>query len=524
LSSEQRPPRRSELTALLEIARDLTASLAAEDRYARLLGTIRRVIPCDAACLLRLDGDELVPLAAHGLTAASLERRFDRREHPRLDVILRSPDPVRFPSDSPLADPFDGLVEGEPHALEHIHACLGCALTEGGEVVGALTADAFEPHAFDGVDMRFLAALGALAGAAVRTTGLIEALERRVEQRGRVARELQRHAIETSGEMIGASPSLRRLLDEMAMVARSDLNVLITGETGVGKERVAHQIHDLSARGDEALIHVNCAALPESIAESELFGHVAGAFTGAVRERAGKFEVADGGTLFLDEVGELPLLLQPKLLRVLESGEIQRVGSDGTHRVDVRVIAATNRDLEREVERGRFRADLYHRLAAFPLRVPPLRERREDIPLLAAHFADAARRRLGLGPVRLSPAVVETLSRADWPGNVRELENLIGRGVLRASTGREADQPVSLDVAHLDLGGPGGAPGHTPTEPAGRSGSTPPPLRERVRDYERQIVADALGRHGGSWAAAARELGLHRSNLFHLARRLGLRK
>jgi anaerobic nitric oxide reductase transcription regulator len=310
----------------------------------------------------------------------------------------------------------------------------------------------------------------------------------------------------------------------MAMVARSDLNVLITGETGVGKERVAHQIHDLSARGDEALIHVNCAALPESIAESELFGHVAGAFTGAVRERAGKFEVADGGTLFLDEVGELPLLLQPKLLRVLESGEIQRVGSDGTHRVDVRVIAATNRDLEREVERGRFRADLYHRLAAFPLRVPPLRERREDIPLLAAHFADAARRRLGLGPVRLSPAVVETLSRADWPGNVRELENLIGRGVLRASTGREADQPVSLDVAHLDLGGPGGAPGHTPTEPAGRSGSTPPPLRERVRDYERQIVADALGRHGGSWAAAARELGLHRSNLFHLARRLGLRK
>jgi anaerobic nitric oxide reductase transcription regulator len=509
--------------ALLQIARDLTASLGAEDRYARLLTTIRRVIPCDAACLLRLEGEALVPLAAHGLLPAALERRYDRREHPRLDVILRSSDPVRFPPDSQLADPFDGLLEEDPHALEHIHACLGCALTEGGEVVGALTADALEPHAFDELDTRFLAALGALAGAAMRTTALIEALERRAEQRGRVVRELQRHAIETSGDMIGASPALRRLLDEIAMVARSDLNVLIMGETGVGKERVAHQVHELSPRGDEALIHVNCAALPEAIAESELFGHVAGAFTGAVRERAGKFEVADGGTLFLDEVGELPLSLQPKLLRALESGEIQRVGSDDLHKVDVRVIAATNRDLEREIERGRFRADLYHRLAVFPLRVPPLRERRDDIPLLAAHFADGARRRLGLGPVRLSEAVLEHLTGADWPGNVRELENLIGRAVLRASGGRETNQPVTVDVAHLDLGPASGpeAPaseGDTP-EP---SGAPPLPLRARVREYERRLVADALARHHGSWAAAARELGLHRSNLYHLARRLGI--
>jgi anaerobic nitric oxide reductase transcription regulator len=518
------PVRGTQIAALLDIARDLTASLAAEDRYGRLLQTIQRVIPCDAACLLRLDGEELVPLAAHGLVPAALERRYNRREHPRLDVILRSNEPVRFPPDSPLADPFDGLVEDDPHALEHIHACLGCALTEGGEVVGALTADALEPHAFDRLDTRFVAALGALAGAAMRTTALIEALERRVEQRGRVARELHRHAIETSGDMIGASPALRRLLDEIAMVARSDLNVLITGETGVGKERVAHQVHDLSARGDEVLIHVNCAALPESIAESELFGHVAGAFTGAVRERAGKFEVAHGGTLFLDEVGELPLSLQPKLLRALESGEIQRVGSDRLHRVDVRVVAATNRDLEHEVERGRFRADLFHRLAAFPLHVPPLRERREDIPLLAAHFADAARRRLGLGPVRLTDAVLERLASTEWPGNVRELENVIGRGVLRASGAGEGGQPVRVGIDHLDLR-------HPSRERRAGSITSPSvpdaltlPLRQRVREYERRIVADALERHGGSWAAAARELGLHRSNLYHLAGRLGLRE
>jgi anaerobic nitric oxide reductase transcription regulator len=204
----------------------------------------------------------------------------------------------------------------------------------------------------------------------------------------------------------------------------------VTGETGVGKELVARHVHAGSRRREEAIIHVNCAALPESVAESELFGHVAGAFTGAVRDRAGKFEVADGGSLFLDEIGELPLSLQPKLLRALQQGEIQRIGSDRLHRVDVRIIAATNRDLISEVERGRFRADLYHRLAVYPIRVPALRERREDIPLLATHFADSTRRRLGLGPLRLGEDVRERLAAADWPGNVRELENVVNRAVL----------------------------------------------------------------------------------------------
>jgi anaerobic nitric oxide reductase transcription regulator len=520
LSKTQREADSAAFTAVFEIARDLTASLAAQDRYARLLEAIRRVIPCDAACLLRLEGSELVPVAAHGLVAPALARRFDRREHPRFDVILRANEPVRFPPDSALEDPFDGLLAEDPHALRHIHACLGCALREGGEVVGALTADALEPHAFDGLDVRLLATLGALAGAALRTTALIEALEQRAEHRGRVARELQRHASESSGELIGTSPALARLMAEIGIVAASDLSVLITGETGVGKELVAHELHALSPRRDEALIHVNCAALPESIAESELFGHRAGAFTGAVRDRAGRFEVADGGTLLLDEVGELPLTLQPKLLRVLQSGEIQRVGSDRVHRVNVRVIAATNRDLPAEVARGRFRADLYHRLAAFPLHVPALRERREDILLLAVHFADAARRRLGLGPVRLSEAVRSRLVAADWPGNVRELENVVGRAVLRASAGRSSNGTILVESGHLDLVA---AALDTAEEPPEPPAAALRPLAERVREYQRRAIREALARNGASWAGAARSLGMHRSNLHHLARRLGLR-
>ena len=427
------------LEALLEIGRDLTASLGSLDRYERLLAAVRRVLPFDAACLLRLQGDELVPLAAHGLVPAALERPYPRHRHPRLDAILRAPGSDPLPSRQPRSPiPSTASSTADPHALERIHACLGCPLTSDGEVVGALTADALDPHAFDGLDARLLATLGALAGAALRTATLIEALERRAERGTRVARELQRSADESSGAAIlGTSAAIASLLSEISVVAASDLPVLVTGETGVGKELVARQVHTLSRRHEEALIHVNCAALPESIAESELFGHVAGAFTGAARDRAGKFEVADGGSLFLDEIGELPLSLQPKLLRALQQGEIQRIGSDRLHRVDVRIIAATNRDLLAEVERGRFRADLYHRLAVYPdpgARRSASGGRTSRCSPRTSPTRPA--RRLGLGPLRLDEEVRERLAAADWPGNVRELENVVSRAVLRAAAGR----------------------------------------------------------------------------------------
>ncbi|MBI4526918.1 MAG: nitric oxide reductase transcriptional regulator NorR [Deltaproteobacteria bacterium] len=515
----------SNLAVLMEIARDLTSSLAASDRYARFLSAVTRVIPCDAACLLRLEGDDLVPVAGRGLASEALVRRFDRREHPRLDVILRSADPVLFPADSDLADPFDGLLSIDHEANLNVHACLGCRLTLGTEVVGALTADALQPQRFDGVDLRVLGMLGALAGAAMQTTTLIESLELVAERRGEVARELYRSAGAGGGQILGGSAAVRRLLDEIRTVAASDLPVLITGETGVGKELVARQIHDLSKRHEEAMIQVNCAALPESVAESELFGHVKGAFTGAVRDRAGKFEIARGGTLFLDEVGELPLSLQPKLLRAIQHGEVQRVGSDRPVRVDVRLIAATNRDIAAELETGRFRADLYHRLAVYPIHVPPLRDHREDIPILSAHFLDVSRQRLGLGPVRLAESARERLMAADWPGNIRELENVISRGVLRAARGETGrGQAILVGTQHLDLG--------TAAQPAAadlaaaddaQAENSRLSLADRVDAFRRRAIVDAVARHGGNWAAAARDLGLHRSNLHQLAARLGLR-
>jgi anaerobic nitric oxide reductase transcription regulator len=299
--------------------------------------------------------------------------------------------------------------------------------------------------------------------------------------------------------------------------------VLITGETGVGKEMVAHRLHETSPRAGEALIHVNCAALPESIAESELFGHVSGAFTGATRERAGKFEIADGGTLFLDEVGELPLTLQPKLLRALQEGEIQRVGSDRTLKVNVRILAATNRDLRAEVAEGRFRPDLFHRLAVYPIHVPALRERREDIPLLAGHFLDVSRRRLGLGHVRLTDQARERLIGAPWPGNVRELENVISRGVLRAAAGSRGRETLLVGLEHLDLD-PAGAGAQVARPPECAAGvEARGSLQDRVDVFRRAEIQGAVEWHRGNWAAAARELGMHRSNLHHLARRLRLK-
>lgn len=518
--------------ALLSIAVDLTASLAAQDRLARLLQTVRRTIPCDAAALLELVGDDLIPLATHGLAPEVLGRRFARREHPRLDVVVAGKAPVRFPADSTLRDPYDGLLLVNPDATRDVHACLGCPLMEGDRVIGVLTADALEPGAFDSLDEGFLRMLGALAGAALHTGRIIEALEVASRHHQQVASVLQRDAALRNGgsQIIGTSAPMQRVRQEIELVAPSDFPVLIMGETGVGKELVARAVHQHSRRAEHPLIYVNCAALPETIVESELFGHLRGAYTGATADRAGKFDIADRGTIFLDEVGELPLSVQPKLLRVLQEGEIQRVGSDKPQHVDVRVVAATNRDLEREVEAGRFRPDLFHRLNMYPIRVPPLRDRRSDIPLLAGFFLDLYRRRLGLGPVRLNESARQALGNADWPGNVRELDHLLGRAVLRASANVGRDAPVLVGPEHLQLSAPEPkAEGSVGPGPSSRyrsdvvsiGGMT---LREAVEETKRAMVVRAVGDNGGNWAAAARSLGMARSNLHHMAERLGLRK
>jgi len=311
--------------------------------------------------------------------------------------------------------------------------------------------------------------------------------------------------------------------------------VLLLGETGVGKDLVAQRLHARSQRRDQPLVQVNCAALPETLADSELFGHKRGAFTGAVQDRSGKFEIADGGTLFLDEVGELPLTVQAKLLRVLQSGEVQRPGSDRTLKVDVRVIAATNRDLPAAIAQGRFRADLYHRLSVYPLVVPPLRERGRDVVALAGGFLEENQHRLGARNLRLSPASKSALLAHGWPGNVRELEHVISRASLRAFTEqRRGARWTAIEPHHLALDG--AAVGHaesvspvlpaTSSTPAASSAglaATGGTLRDATEAFQRAWLADLLARHHGHIANAAREAGIDRSNFHRMLRKMGLR-
>jgi anaerobic nitric oxide reductase transcription regulator len=487
---------------------------------------IEKVLPYDAAALLRIDGELLIPVAARGLLPDALGREYARSSHPRLDIICNADEPVRFPADNPLPDPFDGLLAAGEDALSQVHACLGCPLRVENKLIGILTADALDPKAFDHMDPRFIKSVGALAGAQMQTAHLIDALEMSTERQGQIANELMQDIHMRQGSRIlGGSSVITHLRREIELVARSDFTVLVMGGTGVGKELVVRAIHASSIRKDAPLLYLNCAALPESLAESELFGHTKGAFTGASRDRAGKFELANHGTLFLDEIGELPLSIQPKLLRAIQEGEIQRVGSDKSAHVDVRLLAATNRDLEAEVENKRFRADLYHRLNVYPIKVPSLNARKEDIPLLAGHFCERIQRRLGLGPVRISPNAYEMMAGYDWPGNVRELENVISRAVLKSSSKVSRSEAVVIETSHLDSDLiPSGLLFVPSTPKKDMLFSKGFSLNNELKNYKIKIIKLALNKNRGNWAAAARDIGMHRSNLHNLAKRLGIKE
>ena len=304
--------------------------------------------------------------------------------------------------------------------------------------------------------------------------------------------------------LIGDSPAMRQVRSLVDRVAPTEARVLITGESGTGKELVAAAVHRASRRADRAFVTVNCAAIPRDLVESEMFGHERGAFTGATERRIGRFELADGGTLFLDEIGDLSAEAQAKLLRTLETGELQRIGAEDAVRVDVRVISATNRRLEDEVAGGHFREDLFFRLNVFPIHIPPLRERLEDLPALVAHLAERARPRRA---VQFTPGALEALAAYGWPGNVRELANLIER--LSILSGPTVDATAVRQVLR------GGPPPAQPSA-AGR------PLSEALDDYERGLIATALSQAGGNVAEAARVLQTDRANLYRRMRRLGL--
>jgi two-component system response regulator AtoC len=330
----------------------------------------------------------------------------------------------------------------------------------------------------------------------------------------RMRAELRRMKAERAigRRLVAESAPMRRLLEAVERIADKDLTVLVRGETGSGKELVASLLHAHSKRAGKPLVRFNCAALAPELAEAELFGHARGAFTGAVGARRGFFAEADGGTLVLDEVGELPLALQPKLLRVLQEGEIQPVGGR-IEKVDVRVIASTHRDLSAEVKAGRFREDLFYRLAVIELMVPPLRERREEIPALARELAHRYGERFGMGDVSMSDELVEALARAEWPGNVRQLENAVARMVALAGPRLTLDAllaPVPGPVAEPDEGEP-------------PEGEDMLPLRAQVDAFERGLVARALAECNGNQSHAARRLGIGRATLIDKIKRYGLR-
>ncbi|WP_434355305.1 nitric oxide reductase transcriptional regulator NorR [Parasalinivibrio latis] len=503
--------------ALLQISLDLNINLPTGHHYQRLISAIVKVLPCDACALFILDAKgTLAPVAVEGLTAETLGMRFSPESHPRLRAIIESRKPVRFDSDSTMPDPFDGLLAKDTERTLDVHSCMGSSLYIEDHLIGLITFDAEGPDVFSKIEDITVETFAALAAATIRNVSMMEALENANRHQKEVTKVLIEDARKKGGELVGISPQIERLKGNIALVANSDYAVLIQGETGTGKELVAHAIHAGSRRADKPMVYVNCAALPESIAESELFGHIKGAFTGATSNRAGKFELADGGTIFLDEIGELPLLLQAKLLRVIQQGEVQRVGADQNLHIDVRIVAATNRDLMQEVENGQFRSDLYHRLNVFPIRVPPLRSREGDIPVLAGYFLDKIRHQFNTSRLHIHPSALTRLENFSWPGNVRELEHTLMRAGLR--TIQQGDSVISIATLGAefdeDLNDKNAVvlPDH------------PISMRDAVEDYQRELIKNALKQNNGVWSRAARALGMDRGNLHKLGVKLGLKE
>jgi transcriptional regulator with GAF, ATPase, and Fis domain len=335
---------------------------------------------------------------------------------------------------------------------------------------------------------------------------------------------LQEEVVEAKafGNLVGQSAGLSQVVSQIDVVAPTEASVLILGETGTGKELVAHEIHCRSARKDGPLVRVNCASIPRELFESEFFGHIRGSFTGAVKDRAGRFETAEGGTIFLDEVGEIPLDIQNKLLRVLQEKRYERVGGDVTRRANVRIVAATNRDLKKTVAAGKFREDLYYRLNVFPIQVPPLRERMDDIPLLAKHFVELSTRELKCAKPRLTRAAVAKLQNYDWPGNVRELRNVIERAVILARGGAlDFDLPLTGQFVP--------APGPSPKADLSAGSVAEPQFLTEVELQRRERENLLLVLEAANWKikgpdGAAELLGVKPTTLLSRMEKWGLKK
>ena len=482
-----------ELSLLLELSRTLDRSLDLRDVLGPVLEAVARHMGMISSTitLLNRETGEISIEKACGLSAGQQQRGRYRLGEGVTGRVVAEGRPVVVPRISEEPEFLDKTGVLKRRGKEDISfICVPIRL--GNETVGALSASRqFDERVSLDEDVRMLRIVASMISQAVRLRQAAqEERQRLMEESARLREELKERF--RPANIIGRSKAMQAVYDLIAQVARSDTTVLLRGESGVGKELVAHAIHYNSARADKAFIKVSCAALPETIIESELFGHEKGAFTGAIARRQGRFELARGGTLFLDEIGDLSPHTQIRLLRVLQEKEFERVGGTETIKTDVRIVTATNRDLEALIEQGKFRQDLYYRLNVFPIHVPPLRQRKTDIMLLADHFVEKYSKAHIKNVRRISTPAIDMLVSYHWPGNVRELENCVERAVLLSDD----------DVIH----------GHhlPPTLQTAEASGTPPAgdLQAALDGLERELILDALKSSRGNMTRAARALGM----------------
>ena len=481
----------------------LTLGEEPERMVAHAFERLGQLVPYDLATVLLREGDALRvahavgPLASPQLVEALIPVRGNLRLVNALKARSR---PATFEEEDPGEDTFQGLL-----TMPHGHSCLVAPLRSQGETFGLMTLDAMVCRQYPASVLHHVGVFASLLALGLKQAehlGQLAARERNLVEEVTYFREVQRRDV-LQEPLRAESPAMRAILEQVRQVAATAATVLLTGETGTGKEKVAQTLHHLSPRREKPFIKVNCSALPAALIESELFGHVRGAFSGAASARKGRFELADGGTLFLDEIGDLPLDLQPKLLRAIQEKEIDPLGSEKSRRVDVRLLAATHTDLRRAVAEGRFREDLFYRLSVFPIHLPPLRERPDDIAALAAGFLDRFARENRRPPIQLPPEVQEQLEAYAWPGNVRELHNVLERAAI-LSAGRELQLPA------------GALPGRT------ERGGRPLAWEAQERDYLERLLRHTRGKITGADGAAALA-ALPPSTLLSRLEKLGLR-
>jgi len=495
---------RDRLQILLEITNMLVSELDIRDLFPTLTAGVRRAVPHEYSSLaLRVPGTDQLRL--HALVFDGPTPFQEGNAAP----LSGTPASEAMESRRPVLLTMNDLARFSANVTDHLKTiglrticCL--PLITRRHVLGTLNVGSTRDNAFSDTDIDFLSQVAGQAAIAIENATAYQVI---AELKDKLAEEklYLEEEIRTDrnfGEIIGDSPTFRSVLDQVQTVAPTDATVLILGETGTGKELIARAIHDLSARNKRTFVKLNCAAIPTGLLESELFGHEKGAFTGAIMQKAGRFELANNGTLFLDEIGDIPLELQPKLLRALQEHEFERLGGTRTIKVDVRLVAATNRDLAQMINERQFRTDLYYRLSVFPISIPPLRERSDDIPKLVRYFTQKFARRMNKSVETISQETMDALIRYPWPGNVRELENLIERAVILT-------RGTALQIPLAELRG------------AVPESGTPVTLEDAERDHIRRALDQARGVVGGPNGAAAR-LGMKRTTLQSKMKKLGL--